>query len=86
MPYPVLLLIFGLLLAFVPGLPLPSVNPELLLPSGSAAAAVRCGPQDLMAPIPGQPQADRSACGRVGGGDGLRGRVDPAEHSFRVCP
>ena len=31
-PYPVLLLIFGLLLAFVPGLPLPSVNPELLLP------------------------------------------------------
>lgn len=31
-PYPVLLLIFGLLLAFVPGLPQPSVNPELLLP------------------------------------------------------
>jgi Na+/H+ antiporter len=31
-PYPVLLLIFGLLLAFIPGLPLPSVNPELLLP------------------------------------------------------
>ena len=31
-PYPVLLLMFGLLLAFIPGLPLPSVNPALLLP------------------------------------------------------
>src|SRR3954464_15438778 len=31
-PYPVLLLVFGLALAFVPGLPLPKVNPELLLP------------------------------------------------------
>ena len=31
-PYPVLLLVFGLMLAFVPGLPLPAVNPELLLP------------------------------------------------------
>jgi CPA1 family monovalent cation:H+ antiporter len=31
-PYPVLLLMFGLVLAFVPGLPLPTVNPELLLP------------------------------------------------------
>jgi len=31
-PYPVLLLMFGLVLAFVPGLPLPAVNPELLLP------------------------------------------------------
>jgi monovalent cation/hydrogen antiporter len=31
-PYPVLLLMFGLLLALAPGLPVPSVNPELLLP------------------------------------------------------
>jgi CPA1 family monovalent cation:H+ antiporter len=31
-PYPVLLLMFGLVLAFVPDLPLPTVNPELLLP------------------------------------------------------
>jgi monovalent cation/hydrogen antiporter len=31
-PYPVLLLVFGLALAFVPGLPLPRVDPELLLP------------------------------------------------------
>jgi NhaP-type Na+/H+ or K+/H+ antiporter len=31
-PYPVLLLMFGLVLAFVPGLPLPTVKPELLLP------------------------------------------------------
>src|SRR3954462_9941788 len=31
-PYPVLLLMFGLLLAFLPGLPLPLVNPEMLLP------------------------------------------------------
>jgi monovalent cation/hydrogen antiporter len=31
-PYPVLLLMFGLVLAFVPGLPLPAVDPELLLP------------------------------------------------------
>jgi Na+/H+ antiporter len=31
-PYPVLLLMFGLLLAFLPSLPLPSVNPEMLLP------------------------------------------------------
>jgi monovalent cation/hydrogen antiporter len=31
-PCPVLLLMFGLVLAFVPGLPLPTVSPELLLP------------------------------------------------------
>jgi CPA1 family monovalent cation:H+ antiporter len=31
-PYPVLLLILGLVLAFVPGLPVPSVNPDLILP------------------------------------------------------
>jgi monovalent cation/hydrogen antiporter len=31
-PYPVLLLMFGLLLAFLPDLPLPSINPEMLLP------------------------------------------------------
>ncbi len=32
MPYPVLLLVFGLAVAFVPGLPTPSVSPELILP------------------------------------------------------
>jgi monovalent cation/hydrogen antiporter len=31
-PYPVLLLAFGLILAFVPGIDLPAVRPELLLP------------------------------------------------------
>ena len=31
-PYPVLLLMFGLVLAFVPGLPVPAINPEFLLP------------------------------------------------------
>jgi CPA1 family monovalent cation:H+ antiporter len=31
-PYPVLLLVFGLLVAFVPGLPVPSIDPELILP------------------------------------------------------
>lgn len=31
-PYPVLLLMFGLALAFVPGLPMLEINPELLLP------------------------------------------------------
>ena len=31
-PYPVVLLMFGLALAFVPGLPPPSINPELILP------------------------------------------------------
>lgn len=32
LPYPVVLLIFGLALAYVPGLPPPTVNPELILP------------------------------------------------------
>ena len=32
LPYPVLLLIFGLLVALIPGLPLPDVDPELILP------------------------------------------------------
>ncbi|MCG5430843.1 Na+/H+ antiporter [Mycobacterium sp. MYCO198283] len=32
LPYPVVLLIFGVLLAFVPGVPTPSVDPELILP------------------------------------------------------
>jgi Na+/H+ antiporter len=31
-PYPVALLMFGLLLAFVPGITVPSVNPDLILP------------------------------------------------------
>jgi CPA1 family monovalent cation:H+ antiporter len=31
-PYPVLLLVLGLAAAFVPGLPAPSINPELILP------------------------------------------------------
>ncbi|MET0474610.1 MAG: Na+/H+ antiporter [Mycobacterium sp.] len=31
-PYPVLLLVLGLLVAFVPGLPTPSISPELILP------------------------------------------------------
>jgi Na+/H+ antiporter len=31
-PYPVALLMFGLALAFIPGLPVPSVDPELILP------------------------------------------------------
>ena len=31
-PYPVLLLVFGLAVAFVPGLPAPAINPELILP------------------------------------------------------
>jgi Na+/H+ antiporter len=31
-PYPVVLLIFGLLLAFIPGLPVPEINPDLILP------------------------------------------------------
>jgi CPA1 family monovalent cation:H+ antiporter len=31
-PYPVVLLMFGLALAFIPGLPPPSINPELILP------------------------------------------------------
>jgi Na+/H+ antiporter len=31
-PYPVLLLMFGLLVAFVPGLPTPSISPDLILP------------------------------------------------------
>ena len=31
-PYPVLLLVFGLLVAFVPGLPTPSISPDLILP------------------------------------------------------
>jgi CPA1 family monovalent cation:H+ antiporter len=31
-PYPVVLLLFGLLLAFVPGIPVPSVDPEWILP------------------------------------------------------
>ena len=52
-PYPVLLLIFGLLLAFVPGLPQPSVNPELLLPPRLAAIAIRRCASDVVAPIPG---------------------------------
>lgn len=32
LPYPVLLLVLGLAAAFVPGLPTPSINPELILP------------------------------------------------------
>ena len=32
LPYPVLLLVFGLAVAFVPGLPTPSISPELILP------------------------------------------------------
>lgn len=32
LPYPVVLLIFGLALAYVPGLPPPTVSPELILP------------------------------------------------------
>lgn len=32
LPYPVLLLVFGLIIAFVPGLPTPSISPELILP------------------------------------------------------
>ncbi|KAA0022269.1 Na+/H+ antiporter [Antrihabitans cavernicola] len=32
LPYPVLLLIFGLAVAFVPGVPLPTIAPELILP------------------------------------------------------
>jgi NhaP-type Na+/H+ or K+/H+ antiporter len=31
-PYPVVLLLFGLLLALVPGLPVPEVSPDLILP------------------------------------------------------
>ncbi|MDT5149540.1 MAG: monovalent cation/hydrogen antiporter [Mycobacterium sp.] len=31
-PYPVLLLVLGLLVAFVPGLPTPSISPDLILP------------------------------------------------------
>jgi Na+/H+ antiporter len=31
-PYPVLLLVFGLAIAFVPGMPTPSISPELILP------------------------------------------------------
>lgn len=31
-PYPVLLLVLGLVVAFVPGLPTPSISPELILP------------------------------------------------------
>lgn len=31
-PYPAVLLAFGLLLAFIPGLPVPAPNPELILP------------------------------------------------------
>jgi monovalent cation/hydrogen antiporter len=31
-PYPALLLAFGLVLAFLPGVPVPQVNPELILP------------------------------------------------------
>lgn len=32
LPYPVLLLVAGLAVAFIPGLPTPSINPELILP------------------------------------------------------
>ncbi|MCV7070034.1 cation:proton antiporter [Mycolicibacterium rufum] len=32
LPYPVILLMFGLALAFVPGMPSPTVNAELILP------------------------------------------------------
>jgi Na+/H+ antiporter len=32
LPYPVLLLMFGLVVAFVPGLPTPSISPDLILP------------------------------------------------------
>ncbi|MDF2825085.1 MAG: sodium/proton antiporter, family [Mycobacterium sp.] len=32
LPYPVLLLVLGLAVAFVPGLPAPSISPELILP------------------------------------------------------
>lgn len=32
LPYPVIMLMFGLALAFVPGMPVPAVNPELILP------------------------------------------------------
>ncbi len=32
MPYPILMLVFGLLVAFVPGLPRLDISPDLILP------------------------------------------------------
>src|SRR6187455_722109 len=85
-PYPVLLLIFGLLLAFVPGLPLPSVNPELLLPLVLPPLLFAAARRTSWRQFLDNRRPIASARGRIGGGDGLRGRFDPAEACSGATP
>ena len=91
LPYAILLVLGGLLLGFVPGLPSITLDPETHPGAFFAAADLLLGLADPLARIPREPAPDLAAVSRPGAGDHARHRRGGPRHrrlvlAGRLCP